>query len=238
MAQEDMARVAGALARLKRSEQVNDPPGGLLSDVDIMGRLRLPDDSPWRLRIDPWFSHQVKTLADGSGRPAVSYGLTSCGYDVRLGQTFRHLREVPAPAALGWKLPPVSPFADQKDVWCDPFVVEPGQGVVIPPHGCLLAETMEWVRVPEDVGVLVLCKSTWARCFANLNTTPLEPGWEGTVTLEIHNQSARELEVFAGHGIGQLWFLKTALAPAVPYNARPNPTYQNQKGPTPAKLRA
>lgn len=232
-----MEKLSRALRKLQRINEVNDPVGGLLSDVDIKGRLGLPDDSPWRLRIDPWFGEQVKTLADGSDRPAVSYGLTSCGYDVRLGQTFRHLRQVPRPASpMSGRLPPVSPFADQRDVWCDPFTVEHGQGVILPPHGCVLAETMEFIRVPEDVGVLVLCKSTWARCFVNLNTTPLEPGWEGTVTLEIHNQSAREVEVFAGHGIGQLWFLKTCLPPAVAYNERPNPTYQNQRGPTPAKL--
>lgn len=220
---------------------------GLLADRDILARLALPDDDPFRLRIDPFFDAQVKTL-DGvppelGGKKCVGFGLTALGYDVRLGHKFRCLRMVPRPGESLRRpgvpsngLPPVSPFTDQRDVWTDEFEVQPGQGVLIEPGGCLLAETAETVRVPEDVGVLVLCKSTWARCFLNLNTTPLEPGWRGTVTLEIHNQSARTVEVFSGHGVGQLWFFQAQSPPLVPYNRRAAPTYQDQSGPTPAKL--
>lgn len=238
-----MDQFKGAFERraLRDAAVADHPYTGLLADADILGRTALPDDSPWRLRIDPFFGGQVKVLADGSDRPCVSYGLTSCGYDVRLGLRFRRLRTT---GNLIETLPkdrlpePVSPFADQSEVWGPEFVMGQGEFVTIEPHGCVLAETLEYIRVPEDVGVLVLCKSTWARCFITLNTTPLEPGWDGTVTLEIHNQSHRPVSVFAGHGIGQLWFNKCVTPPLVPYNARKNPTYQGQRGPTPAKLKA
>jgi dCTP deaminase len=160
-----------------------------------------------------------------------THGFDGFGYDVRLGLKFRRMRR--DRNALHPK--PISPFTPVDEVWHPVEEVREGGRFVIPPHDCVLAETLEVIRVPEDVGVLVLCKSTWARMFLNLNTTPLEPGWQGTVTLELHNQTPRHLEVFAGHGVGQLWFFR-GKAPAVPYNKRAAPTYQNQTDPTPARV--
>jgi dCTP deaminase len=203
---------------------------GLLCDTEITERVNLPDAHPMRLRIAPYHAEQVKTLTDGSTK-CIGYGLTCFGYDVRLGLKFRRMRR--DRNALHPK--PISPFTPVDEVWHPVEEVREGGRFVIPPHDCVLAETLEVIRVPEDVGVLVLCKSTWARMFLNLNTTPLEPGWQGTVTLELHNQTPRHLEVFAGHGVGQLWFFR-GKAPAVPYNKRAAPTYQNQTDPTPARV--
>lgn len=198
---------------------------GALADFEIEEARGRPEAHPFRLRIDPFVGGQCKALADGSGREAISYGLGPYGYDIRLGSQFRGL----LPGAE-----PIDPFKPEA-IWGPQWSCEPGEAVTIPPHGVLLAESVEVVRVPEDVTVLVLCKSTWARCFLNLNTTPLEAGWQGTVTLELANMAPRPLVVYPGHGVGQLQFFRGRPC-KVPYNRRPGGgTYQNQKGPTPPK---
>lgn len=200
----------------------------VLADWQLRDRITLSDSDPLRLRVTPFVDHQCKKLTDGV-TPCIGYGLTCFGLDIRLGRKFRRM-------GLAGGLCHVSPFVPPDEVWSPQFTVPEGGPVVIGSGDVLLAETWERVRVPEDCSVLVLCKSTWARCFINLNTTPLEPGWEGTVTLEIHNMAPRSVEVFAGHGIGQLQFFKGE-RPDVPYNRRPGGgTYQNQDGPTPAKI--
>jgi dCTP deaminase len=111
-----------------------------------------------------------------------------------------------------------------------------GLGVIIEPHGCLLAETVEWIRVPEDCLCLVTIKSTWARCFLNLNNTTLEPGWQGTITLELTNTSRLPIRVRPFHGIAQVVFLQGPPC-TLPYNDRTEASYQDQRGPTPPRTR-
>lgn len=105
-----------------------------------------------------------------------------------------------------------------------PFSIEPG--------ACVLGESVEWFRIPEDCTTLLLCKSTWARCFIDLNTTPLEPGWQGTVTVEIVNHATLPVMLRPGEGIGQVVFFSAGRLCNVPYNQRPGASYQDQRGPT------
>lgn len=205
------------------------PGGGPLCDTELLARYNLPDSDPARLRIDPWVGAQRDTLRADGGPWVPGYGLGSYGYDVRLGCKFRSL--LPGE-------PPHYDIIDPRDpdgIWGPVWQVPLGESVTIPPHGVLLAETVETVRVPEDCVVIVLCKSTWARCFLNLNTTPLEPGWSGTVTLELANMAPRPIRIAAGDGVGQLVFF-AGTACAVPYNKRRGGgRYQNQSEPTPPR---
>lgn len=218
---------------------------GALADWEIERAVRREDGDPLRLVIHPFHGEQRKTLGTDTrpkskgrdGRPhgnpnrTVSYGLSCKGYDVRLGNTFR--RRTSRPFS-----PVVDLFGDpaQLDRWETPVSEDWGRRVWLEAGECVLAETVETVRVPEDCVVIVLCKSTWAREFLHLNTTPLEPGWQSTITLELKNLNDRPLAVYPGHGIGQLVFIRGGRA-AVPYHLRPGGgTYQNQAGPTPAKV--
>lgn len=165
---------------------------GLLTDSEIIDRIHKPKGDRLRLEISGFFPGQRNNLEGGkrAGERCVSYGLTSFGYDIRLGMKFRELKD-----CIGKPLSDsiISPFADQSKVWSEVVTREEGENYLIPPGGCVLAESYETVQVPEDVGVLVLCKSTWARCFLNLNTTPLEPGWCLSEDTEILTSSGWKL---------------------------------------------
>lgn len=197
---------------------------GLMSDAEILRRLELPEDSDHALRISQFEREQRRTEVS-TGAPCASYGLSSYGYDVRLGCAFRRMVECHEP---------ISPYAPAEKVWGPMAVAGWGAPVVIPPGDVLLGETVETVRVPRDALALVLCKSTWARVFLNLNTTPLEPGWRGTVTLELANMSRRHLLVYPGHGIGQLVFFSGERCLRA-YDERGG-VYQDQSGPTPSMV--
>lgn len=131
---------------------------------------------------------------------------------------------------LRWHdLPPLSPFTFGQYLAVGAIEEHHGSSCVIPPHGFILAETFEELRIPEDCLAEVIGKSTWARCGITLITTPLEPGWQGRVTLEIANLTPFPVEVFSWQGIGQVVF-----APGhpcdVPYNKKPGASYQDQTG--------
>ena len=237
----------GFLPRNSMQDEL-DPPAppvatryhGSLSDHAIAERIILgiayPSD-PLRMEIRPYFGSQCKTLATDTPRQGlahtdrcVSYGLTCKGYDVRLGN---HIRRREKNSYQVADLFPVAPH--QRSGWQEPERYGWGCPILLEPGECVLAETIETVYVPRDCIVLVMCKSTWAREFLNLNTTPLEPGWKGTVTLELKNMNPIPLVVYPGHGIAQLVFVAGPI-PTVAYDQRANPTYQNQTGPTPAKV--
>lgn len=213
---------------------------GALADHEIEAATRRENTDPYRLRIEPFVRVQSKVLGRLTGpkrtrnTPCVSYGLTCFGYDVRLGNAFRYPF---VPEADPMK--PIDLFGadpEERTAWGPEFRTAWHQPLVLAVGGVLLAETVERIRMPEDCIALVLCKSTWARQFISLNTTPLEPGWEGTVTLEIKNMNVRPVTLRAGHGIGQLVFVRGELCRA-PYQNRPGGgTYNHQSGPTPPKV--
>lgn len=203
---------------------MNAPQTGPLTDGAIRNRLGLAESDPRRLRIEPFSQTQIKTL---DGQPCVGFGLTGMGYDIRLGPAFRAMK----PRGLQEHMRVLDPLRETAAANYGDEERQQGE-YIIPPNGCVLAQSLEWLRIPDDVIGVVMGKSTWARCFLNLNCTPLEPGWQGIVTLELANLSPLPLRVHVGHGIGQVVFLAAAACSLVPYHSQPGASYQDQTGPT------
>jgi dCTP deaminase len=160
--------------------------------------------------IDPFVPHTVRN-------GAVSYGLSSAGYDLRLADEFLLPTGLP-----GSTLDPKDHAAAKKlfrQVRTAKLVLGPGQFV--------LARTIETVRMPPDVLGIVVGKSTYARCGILVNTTPIEPGWEGVITLEISNLSRFGVTLYPGEGIAQLVLFKLGAKPLRHYGQRGG-AYQGQ----------
>ena len=163
---------------------------GVLADIQIKQRIA----------IEP-FEPSVK-------RPGrISYGVSSYGYDVRVGTRFKIFTPSPITGDIAIVDPKV--FSDEMMVEVD-VADRPAdkQYVIIPPNSFALCETVEYLEVPRDVLVICVGKSTYARCGLILNVTPLEPEWRGKVTLEISNTTPLPAKVYANEGIAQLVFLQ------------------------------
>jgi dCTP deaminase len=159
----------------------------------------------------------------------VSAGVSSFGYDARVGRDFRILSNK-GPAILDPKRPNASMFEQltiETDETGDEFVV-------IPPHSFVLAATVETFSIPRNVLVTCLGKSTYARIGIFVNVTPLEPEWTGQVTLEFANAGAKPARIYVGEGACQFVF-STGLSPDVSYADRKG-KYQGQVGVTLAKV--
>jgi dCTP deaminase len=167
--------------------------------------------------IDPFITRQVKTGG------TVSYGLSSYGYDVRIFNQFKIFTNVHAGVI------------DPTDFNPAHFVDVQGDEVIIPPNGFVLSRTVEYLRIPDDVMGLCLAKSTWSRSGLVVGVTPLEPGFEGTVTLELSNTTSLPIRVKSFHGICQFLFLKASAACQITYADR-NGKYQGQVDVTPPKI--
>ena len=126
----------------------------------------------------------------------ISYGLSSYGYDARVADQFKVFTNVD------------SAIVDPKQFNPNSFVDRTGPVCVIPPNSFALAHTMEYFRIPRDVLVICLGKSTYARCGIIVNVTPLEPEWEGQVTIEISNTTPLPAKIYAFEGICQFLFLQ------------------------------
>jgi len=153
----------------------------------------------------------------------ISYGLSSYGYDARVSDEFKIFTNVD------------NAIVDPKDFSGSSFVDRTTAICVIPPNSFALSRTVELIRVPRDVLVICLGKSTYARCGLIVNVTPLEPEWEGHVTLEISNTTPLPAKVYANEGICQFLFLKGEGACEVSYADRKG-KYMHQKGVTLPKL--
>ncbi|WP_428375272.1 dCTP deaminase [Lichenicoccus sp.] len=147
----------------------------------------------------------------------ISYGLSSYGYDARVADEFKIFTNVD------------SAIIDPKDFRPDSFVDRTNAVCIIPPNSFALAHTIEYFRVPRDVLVVCLGKSTYARCGIIVNVTPLEPEWEGQVTIEISNTTPLPARIYAGEGICQFLFLQGAGPCEVSYADR-NGKYMRQRG--------
>ena len=169
--------------------------------------------------IQSFWRKQVRT--DDDGKPVISYGLSSYGYDARLAGEFR------APVGGAMLDPKNSTLA----TWASATYEDQ---IIIPPHGFVLARTVEYFRIPDDVFVICLGKSTYARNGLIVNVTPLEPGWEGHVTLELSNTTNLPSVVYVGEGICQFVFFRGE-RPAVSYGDR-NGKYNKQVGVTLARV--
>jgi dCTP deaminase len=178
------------------------------------------DSDPFPM-IEPFERQQVKQVTTHSmDERIVSYGTSSFGYDARLANEFKE----PIAGVLDPKHPELATWRS----W------EQDGRVVIPPHGFYLAKTLEYFRIPDDVFVICLGKSTYARNGLIVNVTPLEPGWEGHVTLELSNTTNLPSVVYVGEGICQFVFFRGE-RPAVSYGDR-NGKYQGQRNVTLARV--
>ena len=164
----------------------------------------------------------IAPFATGRQRPGIiSYGLSSFGYDLRVAAEFKIFT-----AGLG-DLTVVDPKRLDARALVD-FV---GDVCIIPPNSFALARSVEWFNIPANVLGLVLGKSTYARCGIVTNFTPLEPGWQGHVTIEISNTTPLPAKIYANEGIAQVLFFGGAATPEVTY-ADKHGKYQGQTGVT------
>ncbi|HAI14750.1 MAG TPA: dCTP deaminase [Phycisphaerales bacterium] len=169
----------------------------------------------------------IEPFADNVKRPGhVSYGVSSYGYDFRVGPIFKIFTDVSPNGGQA--------IVDPKDFGENMFVTidtdKTGlDHVIIPPNSFALAETVETIEVPRDVLAICVGKSTYARCGLIVNVTPLEPEWRGKVTLEISNTTPLPAKVYANEGIAQMIFLKADRVCAISY-ADKGGKYQDQKG--------
>ena len=166
--------------------------------------------------ISPFIDKQVR---DGK----ISYGLSSFGYDARVSEEFKIFTNVN------------SEIVDPKDFKSTNFVTKNGPVCIIPPNSFALARTVEHFKIPKNILVICLGKSTYARCGIIVNVTPLEPGWEGYVTLEFSNTTPLPAKIYANEGVAQLIFLKGNETPEVTYADR-NGKYMGQTGVTLPKI--
>jgi dCTP deaminase len=146
----------------------------------------------------------------------VSYGLSSYGYDVRVGEHFKIFHNLN------------STHVDPKAFDERSFVDHHGD-CLIPPNSFVLAETVERFRIPRNVLCVCLGKSTYARCGIIVNVTPLEPEWEGVITIEISNTTPLPAKIYAGEGIAQILFFLGDQVCETSYADRKG-KYQNQAG--------
>jgi dCTP deaminase len=168
--------------------------------------------------------HMIEPFLERQHRDGViSYGLSSYGYDARVAREFLIFTNVD------------SAIVDPKQFDEKTFVRREVDVCIVPPNSFVLARTVEYFRVPRDVMVICLGKSTYARCGIIVNVTPLEPGWEGHVTLEFSNTTPLPAKIYAGEGACQFLFLRGDVPCEVSYSDRKG-KYQGQTGVTPPRL--
>ena len=153
----------------------------------------------------------------------ISFGVSSYGYDARVSNEFKIFTNVN------------SEIVDPKNFKPTNFVTKKTSECIIPPNSFVLASTVEYFKVPKDILVICLGKSTYARCGIIVNVTPLEPGWEGHVTLEFSNTTPLPAKIYANEGAAQFVFLKGSEAPEITYADR-NGKYMGQTGVTLPKV--
>jgi len=139
----------------------------------------------------------IEPFVDGQVREgAISYGVSSYGYDMRVAPEFRIFTNV------------LSIIVDPKHFDARSFVEFDGDVCIVPPNSFALARSVEYFRIPRNVLTICLGKSTYARCGIITNVTPFEPEWEGHVTLEISNTTPLPAKIYANEGICQVLFFE------------------------------
>lgn len=166
--------------------------------------------------IEPFVANQTRNTDAGR---VISYGVSSYGYDVRCAPDFKIFTNIN------------SAVVDPKSFDARSFVDVQADVCIIPPNSFALARTVEYFRIPRNVLTICLGKSTYARCGIIVNVTPLEPEWEGHVTLEFSNTTPLPARIYANEGVAQMIFLESDEACAVSYRDRDG-KYQGQQGVT------
>lgn len=220
------------------------PHHGILADWEIRG-LCTPGVMPWLKApmLEPFAAQQVKTgryrdhmmnfnkpwtpvspTRENSEIKIISYGVSSYGYDARLAPEYKVFTNTANECGV----------IDPLDFREDAYVNMEGPWCVIPPNSYILGRTVEYFTMPDDVMSICLGKSTYARSGIAVNVTPIEPGWEGHVTLEISNQTPLPIKVYANMGICQFLFFR-GHRPITTYGDRDG-KYMKQTGITPPKV--
>jgi len=166
--------------------------------------------------IEPFEPGQIKRTTNG---PIVSFGTSSYGYDVRCSSEFKIFTNINCT------------IVDPKQFDEKSFVDFKGDVCIIPPNSFALARTVEYFRIPRNVLTICLGKSTYARCGIIVNVTPLEPEWEGHVTLEFSNTTPLPAKIYANEGVAQVLFLEGDEVCETSYKDRGG-KYQGQTGVT------
>ncbi len=166
--------------------------------------------------ITPFVGKQVKN-ASNSG--IISYGVSSYGYDVRCANEFKIFTNIN------------TTIVDPKNFDPNNFVDIVSDVCIIPPNSFALARTIEYFKIPRNVLTICLGKSTYARCGIIVNVTPLEPEWEGHVTLEFSNTTPLPAKIYANEGVAQMLFFEADEVCETSYLDR-NGKYQGQRGVT------
>ena len=166
--------------------------------------------------IEPFFPNQVRF---SENQKIVSYGTSSYGYDVRCAPEFKVFTNIN------------SSMVDPKNFDDKSFIEVHADICIIPPNSFVLARTLEYFRIPRSILVICLGKSTYARCGIIVNVTPLEPEWEGHVTLEFSNTTNLPAKIYANEGVAQMRFLQSDEECEVSYKDRSG-KYQGQTGVT------
>ena len=166
--------------------------------------------------IEPFVDDQIRA-------GVISYGVSSYGYDVRVGDRFKVFTNV------------FNTVVDPKHFDPKSFVDIQAEECVIPPNSFALASTIEYFRIPRDVLTVCLGKSTYARCGIIVNVTPFEPEWEGHVTIEISNTTPLPAKIYANEGIAQVLFFQSDEPCAKSYKDKKG-KYQAQRGVTLPKI--
>jgi dCTP deaminase len=166
--------------------------------------------------IEPFEPEQVRTV---NGQRVISFGTSSYGYDVRCADEFKVFTNIHS-ATVDPKAFDENSFVDVKSDVC-----------VIPPNSFALARTVEYFRIPRSVLTICLGKSTYARCGIIVNVTPLEPEWEGHVTLEFSNTTTLPAKIYANEGVAQMLFFESDEICQTSYLDRGG-KYQGQTGVT------
>ena len=166
--------------------------------------------------IEPFEGTQVRHNEHGK---VISYGVSSYGYDVRCSDEFKVFTNIH------------SATVDPKNFDEKSFVDVRGEYCIIPPNSFALARTVEYFRIPRNVLTVCLGKSTYARCGIIVNVTPLEPEWEGHVTLEFSNTTTLPAKIYANEGVAQMLFFESDEVCKTSYADRGG-KYQGQRGVT------
>ncbi len=166
--------------------------------------------------ITPFAPQQIRENHNGK---IISYGTSSYGYDVRCATEFKIFTNIN------------SAVVDPKDFDAGSFIDVTTNVCIIPPNSFVLARTVEYFKIPRNVLTICLGKSTYARCGIIVNVTPLEPEWEGHVTLEFSNTTNLPAKIYANEGVAQMVFLESDQICEVSYKDRRG-KYQGQQGVT------
>lgn len=158
----------------------------------------------------------IEPFVDSQRREGISYGLSSYGYDIRISDEFKIFSNLNAT------------IVDPKHFDEKSFVDFVGKECIIPPNSFALGKSVEYFRIPRNILTLCMGKSTYARCGIIVNVTPLEPEWEGFITMELSNTSTLPARVYAYEGIAQVIFLESDEPCEISYRDKKG-KYQAQK---------